>query len=111
MDGEAVLHRHGIDVLEIARMETALNRSGPGFLARAFTPAEVAECGGVAARLAGRWAAKEAVIKCFAATPICCPSRGSGHRRPPKRCGCRSGRPTATRARSGPWSSWPAAVV
>ncbi len=75
MDGEAVLHRHGIDVLEIARMETALNRSGPGFLARAFTPAEVAECGGVAARLAGRWAAKEAVIKCFAATPICFPRR------------------------------------
>ncbi len=56
-------------------MEAALRRSGPGFLARAFTPAEIAECGGDAARLAGRWAAKEAVIKCFDATPICFPRR------------------------------------
>src|SRR5579875_1679760 len=75
MDGGVVLYRHGIDVLEVARMEAALRRSGPGFLARAFTPAEIAECGGDAARLAGRWAAKEAVIKCFDATPICFPRR------------------------------------
>jgi hydroxyethylthiazole kinase-like uncharacterized protein yjeF len=75
MNGEVVLHRHGIDVLEIARMEAALRRSGPGFLARAFTPAEIAECGDDATRLAGRWAAKEAVIKCFDATPICFPRR------------------------------------
>ena len=75
MRGEVVLRRHGIDVIEIARMEAALSRSGPGFLARAFTPAEIAECGGMAVRLAGRWAAKEAVIKCFDATPICFPRR------------------------------------
>src|SRR5262249_35999225 len=43
------------------------------FLARAFTPAELAYCSGRSERLAGRWVAKEAVIKCFDRTPICFP--------------------------------------
>ena len=50
-------------------METALRRSGEGFLRKTFTDAELAYCAGRAEKLAGRWAAKEAVIKCFAGTP------------------------------------------
>jgi hydroxyethylthiazole kinase-like uncharacterized protein yjeF len=70
-----VIRRHGIDVLAVDRMERAVARSGSGFLARAFTPAELDYCLGRAERLAGRWAAKEAVIKCFDRTPICFPRR------------------------------------
>jgi NAD(P)H-hydrate epimerase len=57
--------RIGIDVCPIRRMEIAVARSGERFLRRAFTPAELAYCDGRAERLAGRWAAKEAVIKCL----------------------------------------------
>ncbi|MEA2628295.1 MAG: ADP-dependent NAD(P)H-hydrate dehydratase / NAD(P)H-hydrate epimerase, partial [Chloroflexota bacterium] len=46
-----------------------------GFLAKVYTPAEVAYCAGNSERLAGRWAAKEAVIKCFDGTGICFPRR------------------------------------
>jgi hydroxyethylthiazole kinase-like uncharacterized protein yjeF len=67
--------RIGIDVLGIERMATAVRRSGPGFLARAFTPTELGYCDGRPERLAGRWAAKEAVIKCFDGTGICFPRR------------------------------------
>src|SRR5205807_9354774 len=56
-------------------MATALRRSGAGFLSKAFTDVELAYCAGRAEKLAGRWAAKEAVIKCFAGTPICFPRR------------------------------------
>ncbi|MDQ6922115.1 MAG: NAD(P)H-hydrate dehydratase [Candidatus Dormibacteraeota bacterium] len=52
-----------------------MRRSGPGFLNKVYTPAEVAYCAGNAERLAGRWAAKEAVIKCFDGTGICFPRR------------------------------------
>lgn len=62
-------------MLAVERMDRALRRSGRAFLARAFTPAEVAHCAGRPERLAGRWAAKEAVIKCFDRTPICFPRR------------------------------------
>ena len=70
-----MIRRQGIDVLAIERMERAVRRSGDGFLARTFTAAEIAYCDGRAERLAGRWAAKEAVIKCFDRTPICFPRR------------------------------------
>jgi hydroxyethylthiazole kinase-like uncharacterized protein yjeF len=70
-----MIQRQGIDVLAIERMDLAVRRSGPGFLARAFTPAELAFCAGRPERLAGRWTAKEAVIKCFHGTPICFPKR------------------------------------
>jgi NAD(P)H-hydrate epimerase len=53
----------------------AVRRSGPGFLNKVYTPAEVAYCAGDSERLAGRWAAKEAVIKCFDGTGICFPRR------------------------------------
>ena len=62
-------------MLGIERMAVAVRRSGEGFLARSFTPAELEYCGGSAERLAGRWAAKEAVIKCFDGTEICFPRR------------------------------------
>jgi hydroxyethylthiazole kinase-like uncharacterized protein yjeF len=68
-----VIRRQGVDVLAIERMERAVRRSGPRFLARTFTDAELAYCAGRPERLAGRWAAKEAVIKCFDRTPICFP--------------------------------------
>ncbi len=69
-----MIRRQGIDVLAVERMARALART-PGFVARVFTPAELMQVGGDAERLAGRWAAKEAVIKCFAGTPICFPRR------------------------------------
>src|SRR5256885_3231714 len=70
-----MIRRHGIDVLAIERMERAVRRSGPGFLGKTFTAGELDYCGGRAERLAGRWAAKEAIIKCFDRTPICFPRR------------------------------------
>jgi len=51
----------GIDLVRVARMARNLDR--PGFLNRAFTPAEQRLCAGDASRLAGRWAAKEAAMK------------------------------------------------
>lgn len=69
------IQRIGVDTLGIARMALAVRRSGDGFLAKSFTAAELDYCAGSAERLAGRWAAKEAVIKCFDGTPICFPRR------------------------------------
>jgi hydroxyethylthiazole kinase-like uncharacterized protein yjeF len=65
-----VIRRIGIDTCSLERMALAARRSGPGFLNKVFTPAELAYCGGVAERLAGRWAAKEAIIKCFHDTSL-----------------------------------------
>ena len=57
----------GTDILEIARLEQALQRNGEAFLRRILTPAEqdAASGKGCAATsfYAGRWAAKEAVSK------------------------------------------------
>jgi holo-[acyl-carrier protein] synthase len=53
----------GVDLIEVARVERALERHGERFLSRVFTPAEVAYCRGRAAELAVRFAAKEAVSK------------------------------------------------
>ena len=55
--------RTGVDIIEIARVERAMARSGPRFLARIFTPQEQAYCQGRMASLAGRFAVKEAVAK------------------------------------------------
>src|SRR5439155_1223347 len=63
--------RVGVDAVSVERMATAVRRSGVGFLAKTFTPDELAYCLDDPQRLAGRWAAKEAVIKCFDRTPIC----------------------------------------
>ncbi len=57
---------HGVDMVECARMRQIVHRHGRRFLNRIFTPAELEYC--LAKRrsiehLAGRFAAKEAVLK------------------------------------------------
>ncbi len=61
--------------MSVERVALAVRRSGPGFLDKVYTPSEQAYCAGNDERLAGRWAAKEAVIKCFDGTGICFPRR------------------------------------
>ncbi len=53
----------GVDAAEIPRIAAALDRWGQRFLDRVYTPAEQRYCRGRAERLAGRFAAKEAVSK------------------------------------------------
>jgi holo-[acyl-carrier protein] synthase len=57
----------GTDLCSITRIEAALERHGTRFLARSFTPAEIALAdsrpANRAATLAKRWAAKEACAK------------------------------------------------
>lgn len=53
----------GIDILEIPRIQSALDRYGERFLQRIFTAAEIIECRGRAEALAVRFAAKEAAVK------------------------------------------------
>ncbi len=53
----------GVDLIEVSRVERALNRHGERFLRRVFTPAEVIYSRGRAPELATRFAAKEAVAK------------------------------------------------
>src|SRR5512143_3430668 len=47
----------GIDLIEIARMQSVIERHGERFLRRVFTPQELAEVGENAASLAARFAA------------------------------------------------------
>lgn len=59
---------HGIDLVEITRVQHLLDRHGKRFLARVFTEGEQRkgrESKRYAQHLAGRFAAKEAVIKAF----------------------------------------------
>jgi holo-[acyl-carrier protein] synthase len=56
----------GIDIVDVTRIEQAVERHGERFLNRVFTPAEVAYCDARGARFvhyAGRFAAKEAAMK------------------------------------------------
>jgi hydroxyethylthiazole kinase-like uncharacterized protein yjeF len=69
------VQRIGVDAVSVDRIALAVRRSGRGFLTRVYTAAEIAYCAGNDERLAGRWAAKEAVIKCFDGTGICFPRR------------------------------------
>jgi len=58
---------HGIDIVETARIERSVGEHGQRFLDRVFTPREQAYCAKSQKRyyehLAGRFAAKEAVLK------------------------------------------------
>ncbi len=57
---------HGIDIVETARIANLLESHGQRFLDRCFTPAEAAYAGGrrrQVEHLAGRFAAKEAILK------------------------------------------------
>jgi holo-[acyl-carrier protein] synthase len=53
----------GIDIIEIHRIQAALDRHGERFLKRIFTELEIFECHGRAEALAVRFAAKEAASK------------------------------------------------
>jgi holo-[acyl-carrier protein] synthase len=53
----------GIDLIEIQRLQSAIERHGARFLERIFTSNELAEAGESLASLAARFAAKEAVAK------------------------------------------------
>jgi holo-[acyl-carrier protein] synthase len=53
----------GIDLIEVARLQQAIDRHGERFLKRVFTEAELAQVGEDVSSLAARWAAKEAVSK------------------------------------------------
>jgi holo-[acyl-carrier protein] synthase len=70
--GENVVLGIGIDIIEIARVERALERRR-SLLERLFTPSEIAYClgrGRPGASFAARFAAKEAVRKaCSSAIP------------------------------------------
>lgn len=58
----------GVDVVEIERFRALLERS-PRFAERFFTDEERAHCAGSTPRLAGTFAAKEAVMKATGLTP------------------------------------------
>ncbi len=53
----------GVDLVEVERFRSAVERHGERFLGRIFTPAEREEVGGNIYSLAARFAAKEAVSK------------------------------------------------
>ena len=57
------LLRTGIDLIEIERIERAVQRHGERFLQRVFTPTELVEAGNNPASLAARCAAKGAAAK------------------------------------------------
>ncbi len=57
---------HGVDMVACSRLKEAIDRHGERFLQRVFTPAELEYCCGKKREiehLAGRFAAKEAVLK------------------------------------------------
>jgi len=57
--------RSGVDLIEIRRIQEAVDRFGERFLKRVFTDQELELFGGQIHSLAARWAAKEAVAKAF----------------------------------------------
>jgi holo-[acyl-carrier protein] synthase len=53
----------GVDLIEIARIEEVISRHGKHYLERIYTSNELEQCGKRTESLAGRFAAKEAVVK------------------------------------------------
>jgi holo-[acyl-carrier protein] synthase len=53
----------GIDIIEVERVRKVFEKHGERFLHRVFTDNEILQCRGKATRLAGRFAAKEAISK------------------------------------------------
>ncbi len=53
----------GVDIIEINRIASTIERFGERFLNRIYTDGEIAYCRGRSAQLAARFAAKEAVMK------------------------------------------------
>lgn len=60
MSGET---RIGTDIVGVDEVRQALTTHGERYLARVYTAAERADCGSNPARLAARFAAKEALVK------------------------------------------------
>jgi holo-[acyl-carrier protein] synthase len=60
---KAAMHKVGVDIIEISRIDEALQRFGPRFLHRIFTQAEIILCKDHPNVLAVRFAGKEAVMK------------------------------------------------
>src|ERR687893_1960912 len=56
-------HEIGIDLIDIDRIHEVLGRFPDRFRLRVLTPAEQRYCGHKVERIAGRWAAKEAISK------------------------------------------------
>lgn len=58
---------HGIDIIEIDRVKDAMERYGKGFERKICTDRELKDLSGPSkfVRIAGRFAAKEAVVKAF----------------------------------------------
>ena len=59
-------HALGCDLVALSDIAESVEAFGQRFLSRVFTPDEIAAAGGDTARLAARFAAKEAVIKALA---------------------------------------------
>jgi holo-[acyl-carrier protein] synthase len=57
------VYYHGLDIIEVSRINMALHCWGERFLKRVYTKAEVDFCRNRAPELAARFAAKEAVLK------------------------------------------------
>ena len=55
----------GIDVVSVPKMDRLVSEGGSAFLERGWTPSECADADSDPERLATRWAAKEAVMKCL----------------------------------------------
>ncbi len=53
----------GTDIVRVSRLEKYADEEHDSFLRRVFTPREVDLSAGRASSLAGRWAAKESVLK------------------------------------------------
>ena len=58
-----MVSRVGIDLASVTDVREAVAAHGDRYLSRVYTPQELLDCGGDPARLAGRFAAKEAAIK------------------------------------------------
>jgi holo-[acyl-carrier protein] synthase len=56
-------HEIGVDLVDIDRIVGVLGRHPERFVRRVLTDAEAAYCRGRVERIAGRWAAKEAISK------------------------------------------------
>ena len=64
------MNRIGVDIIEIARIEKAVNRYGLSFLKRIYSENEIELYQGRLPSLAARFAAKEAVIKALSTTGL-----------------------------------------
>jgi len=53
----------GVDIIEVERVRRVYEHHGERFLKRVFTEIEIRQCRGKVTRLAGRFAAKEAISK------------------------------------------------